>query len=237
MWWSRSREAGKLVGVRAVVGLLILCAAVVSAAVLVRAGDDEAPAAPTSASAKASHQQLERVADAVTRDRDELAAQGVFVEFSYVEDGCAVVSLVNPTAPNIEYVQRRYRGACVARRRMGPIVGGGCFGAVRPPTRGGSVRVPDVQDLGLVEASRRVLAADLTFTTTCLGRARNAQWVPDEPEDELVRVVAQCPEAGQQVRPGTEVALRATTTLPGAFPFTVGPSGKCVDGRDPEPQL
>jgi len=96
------------------------------------------------------------------------------------------------------------------------------------------VTVPDVGDLGLVEASRRVLAAGLTFTTSCLGRARDAEWVPSNPADQLVRVVAQCPHAGMRVRRGTEVALQARAVLPGSFSYLAGTSARCVDGRHPE---
>ena len=88
--------------------------------------------------------------------------------------------------------------------------------------------VPDVGDLGLVEASRRVLAAELTFTASCPGQGGNGEWVPARPADDLVRVVAQCPHAGRRVRRGTEVARQARAVLPGGFTYFIGAPGPCT---------
>jgi len=217
---------------RVAVGAVVLTlAALVATIIFGRAnGTEDEPA--SRAPARPTYGQLARLVERISRDRDILAAQGVFFESAGVGASCAVVWLLNPTAPNIAYVQRRFPGVCVDPSPMGPI--DACPDTIRGMTRGGRVTVPDVRELGLVEASRRVLAADLTFTTACLGRARNVEWVPANPADDLVRVVAQCPRAGEHVRRSTEVALHAQAILPGSFAHVVGTSRRCDDRRNPE---
>lgn len=179
------------------------------------------PAKPT----KPTYGQLAREANRLFEDADALAAEGIFLESTGVGNDCVFVSLSNPTGPNVEYVQRRYARTCIEPRPMGP--GDFCDGRPAEVVRSGSVRVPDVRDLGLAEASRRVLAAGLTFTTTCVGRHRNVEWVPVNPPDELVRVTSQCPRASRRVRRNTEVALLASATLPGGYEHHVGAASGC----------
>jgi hypothetical protein len=213
---------------RVAVGAVVITLVALATAIILARSPREPP---RRASAKPTYGQLARLVERISRDREFLEAQGVLLEMAGVGDGCAVVWLRNPTAPNVAYVQRRFPGTCVEPRPGGPIHA--CV-SHRSATRGGPITVPDVSDLGLLDASRRVLAAGLTFTTTCLGRARNVEWVASDPEDQLVRVVAQCPRAGERVRRGTEVALQAQAVLPGGFRHSVGASAGCVDGRNPE---
>jgi hypothetical protein len=216
--------------VRVVVVAVVSAFAVLVAAMLfARASATDDEPAPR-VRAKPTYGQLARLVERIDRTREAFAADGIFLEAAGVGDGCAVVSLLNPTVPNVAYVKRRFPGTCVERRPWG--IADVCDPTGANSTRNGPVVVPNVRDLGLVEASRRVLAAGLTFTATCLGRARNVEWVSIRPADELVRVVAQCPRAGEHVRRNTEVALQARTVLPGGFDYLVGPPGRCSDRRD-----
>lgn len=210
---------------------VFLIAFVGLAAAIIFVRTDRAEREPARSPAKPTYGQLARLVDRIDRDREFLATQGILLETAGVGADCVMVWLANPTSPNVAYMRRRFPKTCVERRPMGPI--SGCF-STRGVTRGGPVIVPDVGDLGLVEASRRVLAAGLTFTTGCIGRARNVEWVPSNPADRLVRVVAQCPRAGQRVRRGTEVALQAKALLPGSFNYLAGAFVGCVDRRHPE---
>jgi hypothetical protein len=224
---SVSHGSGHTGGVRVVflvAGLAALAVGVVYVGVDTTE-DERAPAAP-------SYGQLARLVERVVGDEEALARHGIYLEGAGVGDSCTVVHLLNPTAPNIGYVEQRYPGACVEPRPLGPS--DDCAPAERHAPRAGPVTVPDVDDLGLVEASRRVLAASLTFTTTCLGRARDVEWVPLGPADGLVRVASQCPRAGERVARGTEVALQARGVLPGGFEHFVGVLGRCDDERNPE---
>jgi hypothetical protein len=209
----------------AIASLTVICVALVAIFALSRADDTDQPSA-RQRPAEPGYGQLARVAERINQDRVALEIKGIFLEGAGVGSGCASVSLANPTAPNTDYMQRRYPGACVESRPMGAM--SFCDGTVPEFARGGHAKVPNVSDLGLVEASRRILAADLTFTATCPGRARDVEWVPSGPADELVRVVAQCPPAGERVRRGTEVALQARATLPGGFEYSIGSAGDCA---------
>ena len=216
----------------AIAFLMIICVVVVAIFAISRADDtDQRPVRQRPA--KPNYGQLARVAERINQDRVVLATKGIVLEGAGVGSGCASVSLANPTTPNRAYMQRRYPGVCVEFRPMGAM--SFCDGTVPENARNGQVKVPDVSDLGLAEASRRVLAADLTFTATCPGRSRDVEWVPSGPADELVRVVAQCPRAGERVRRGTEVALQARATLPGGFEYSIGSSGGCAHGSGSEP--
>jgi photosystem II stability/assembly factor-like uncharacterized protein len=162
-----------------------------AAAVLLHTSDE---GSTRTAPAKLTYGQLAQIAERVDRDREVLADQGVLLETAGVGDGCTFVSLLNPTAPNIAYMQRRYSNLCVEKRPLGPL--DGCVTG-RGLVRRGPVIVPDVRDPGLAEASRRLVAAGLSFTTGCIGDARVDEWVPSNPADRLVRVTSQCPRPGQ----------------------------------------
>lgn len=216
-------------------GLAVLAAAIV----YTRAGSEE-PAAPRpQASATPSFEQRSRLSEQITRDRDGLTLQGVYLVGVTLEDACARVSLLNPTAANIAYVERRFRGACVARDAGAPAKT--CREATRGLTRNGAVTVPSVLDLRPGEASRRLLAVDLAYSLACLGDEKTAAWDATAPQDALLRVIAQCPRAGERVRAGTEVALQAAIMLPGGFQYTVGAldeaatgtTSPCGDRRNP----
>jgi hypothetical protein len=212
--------------------LLAVCGVAVAAfaAVVVSAreqGTEDASGTRPASTPEWTYGQYARVADSIERDRDALVDRGIFLEGSGVGNHCVFVSLSNPTEPNVAYIRHRYPKTCVEPRPLGPI--DACL-----PTRvradRGPVKVPDVLDLGLAEASRRILAADLTFTASCPGRKRNVEWVPQNPADQLVRVTAQCPRAGERVRAGSEIALLAQTQLPGGFNHYVGTAGACDSG-------
>jgi hypothetical protein len=222
----------------ALVLLVAALAALAAAVVFVRAQDDEPAQAPR-ATATPGYEQRARLSERISRDREKLADQGVFLVGVTLEEVCARVALLNPTPANVAYVEARYVGACVAAEPAAPAKT--CGDTPRELTRDGRVSVPDVRDLGLAQASRRVLAADLTFTAGCLGDEQTTVWAPGGPADELLRVVEQCPRPGERVRAGTEVALEATATLPGGFRHRVGAldeaatgsGAPCGDGRNP----
>jgi hypothetical protein len=212
--------------------LTIICVVLVALFAISRADDtDQRPVRQRPA--QPNYGQLAHVSERINQDRVALETKGIFLEGAGVGSGCASVSLANPTAPNRAYMQRRYPGVCVEPRPMGEM--SFCDGTVPESARGGHVKVPDVSDLGLAEASRRVLAADLTFTATCPGRTRDVEWVPSGAADELVRVVTQCPRAGERVRRSTEVALQARAILPGGFEYSIGSAGGCAHGSGSEP--
>jgi len=98
-------------------GVLIALGALAAAIIFAAAERKPEPRA----SAKPTYGQLARIAERIDRDREFLATQGVFLEFAGVGSGCVLVSLANPTAPNVEYMKRRFPKVCVERRPVGPI--------------------------------------------------------------------------------------------------------------------
>jgi hypothetical protein len=167
---------------------------VAAAVIFVSESDSKKSGVPRPSASKPRYGQLARIVDRVDRDREALAAQGVMLKTAGVGGDCVVVSLSNPTAPN----------------------------------------VPDVRDLGLAEASHRVVAAGLSFTTDCIGQGRVDKWVPNNPADRFARVLSQRPQAGQRVRRRTEIALEANAILPGSFTYRTGAFVGCADRRHPE---
>lgn len=187
-----------------------------------------------------SRAELYRLQDRIDKRWDELARQGIFIESTgHPAEPCLSVTLDNPTPANIAYLQRRFGpDVCVERNPDGrPEV---CPGSVQPPLPEGPVTVPDLRDLGLREASRRLVAGGLTYAAACLGegKRRVLRITRGTPMD-LARVVKQCPHAGQRVPAGTEVALDAAAVLPGRFKYEVGAlsfrstgtTKPCQDGR------
>ena len=120
--------------------------------------------------------------------------------------GDAPAALVRPWSPHgppcacSTTSSRRSRSAVISRAHFAPP---NCDSRFRPGPTSATACVPSSPRSahGSTEPGPRRDRAPQERGG--LGRARNAQWVPDEPADELVRVLAQCPEAGQQVRPGT----------------------------------
>ena len=190
-----------------------------------------------------SDRQLRVVQQRIERARSsgELGRIGVYV----VSNGrggrpCVAVALANPTRPNVEYVERRFRGTCVERRGFQREQA--CSERPIEHRDIGTVSVPNVGDLELYDAERVLVAAGLTFTFDCLGDRHERARRPSASEPErLARIVAQCPRPGERVRPGTEVALNAAAELPGGFVFrrealnfyNTGTRRPCPDGRHP----
>ncbi len=106
------------------------------------------------------------------------------------------VSLMNPTPANVGYVEQRYKGACVHNEPAVPEKE--CGETTRGLTRSGKVTVPNLFELGLVEASKRVLSDDLVYTTGCLGEQKTEPFSPSIAPDTLLRVSAQCPAPGER---------------------------------------
>jgi hypothetical protein len=219
--------------------LLVAALAVLAAAVVYTRVEDDAPEPAPRATATPSYEQRVRLSERVTREREGLAAQGIYLVGVSLEDACARVALLNPTPANVAHLETLYPGTCVSTEAA--AVPKTCRTTTRPLTRDGDVEVPDVLDLRPQDASRRVLADDLTFTLACLGDGETAPWQPRGPQDALLRVTAQCPRPGERVRPGTEVALHAAVVLPGGFEHRVGAldeiatgtTSPCGDGRNP----
>lgn len=214
--------------------LLVAALAALAAAVIfvLEPGQDEPAPAPR-ASATPSYEQRTRLSERITRDQDGLLEQGIYVMGTNLGEACVSVALANPTAANREYVERRIPGTCVAREpAQRPET---CQDEQRTLTREGPVTVPDLRDLTLAEASRVLLAEELTYAADCLGEAKDTPWTPVGPPDELARVVEQCPRPGEEVRAGTEVALDAVVVLPGDFRHRISAldDGACRDGRNP----
>ncbi len=200
--------------------------------------EEPAPTAPR-ATATPSYEQRARLSERITRDRAGLAEEGIYLVGVTLDDSCARVSLLNPTPANIAYVEDRFPGACVADGAQ--AVEKTCSEDARGLTRPGTVEVPDVLDMRLSDASRRVLASDLVYSAQCPGDEETAGWEPSGPQDEQLRVIAQCPRPGERVRAGTEVALDAAVLLPGGFQHRIGAldeaatgtASPCSDGRNP----
>lgn len=191
--------------------------------------------------AQATHAELRAVQRRVEAAEHALALQGIYLAGTALNATCATVSLVNPSRPNIAYVERRFGPhACVEREPDGPVQS--CPGYVGREVPAGSVAVPNLRDLGLYEAEQRVVREHLTYAVSCLGaREREPRRPASTSPDALVRVVAQCPRSGERVPAGTSVALEARITLPGGFPYRVGvldvynagTRRPCGDGRNP----
>ena len=146
----------------------VLAVAVVTPAVALGASRDEA-------GSRQSPADLVALQARIDADRDALAREGVYVMATgRTADPCVAMWLANPTEPNIQYLERRYGQVCVRRKPEG--YGKACGGARARSLRRGPVTVPDVRGLGIEVATRRLVAAGLTFTIACLGdREHRAQ--------------------------------------------------------------
>lgn len=219
--------------------LLVSALAVLAAAIVYTRAEDDEPAQGPRATATPSYEQRARLAERITRERTGLASQGVYLAGVKLEASCARVALLNPTRANVAYVEGLFRGSCVSGEPGAPPKT--CRETTRALTRDGDVTVPNVLDMRPSDASRRLLADDLSYALACLGDEEETPWVPAGREDILLRVIAQCPRPGERVRAGTEVALQAAIMLPGDFQYTVGAldeaatgtASPCGDGRNP----
>jgi hypothetical protein len=213
----------------AVAGLVIALLGVTAGLTLAATGDGSA-SRPTP-----SRAQLIRLQDRINRRWHALGRQGIYVMFTgQLAARCVSVELANPTRPNVAYLRQRFGPwVCVDRKPASPAIA--CPGYSAPPLPQGPAVVPNVNDLGLEEAERRVLTSGLTYTTGCHGdhRARVRRLRSYSP-DQLARVGRQCPHAGQRVPAGTEVALAGVAILPGGYryPTSAGLGSSCVDGRN-----
>ena len=220
--------------------LLVVCAAVAlplaGGIALAAGGDGPSKRKPPTEAEKV------RLQGRIAKRAEALARQGIYIEATGRGKPCVSVYLANPTRPNIEYLRREFHGVCVLKEPMGRLMA--CTGYTPPSPPSGSVTVPDVGDLGLYEASRRVTRAGLTYTLNCLGERKTRAKRPSQySPDQLARIADQCPRPGERVPPGTEVALEARALLPGGFEYrvgslnsyTTGTSKPCADGRNPAP--
>src|SRR3954470_3277658 len=95
------------------IGVLLVCAAVASAGLL----------AITSASGDGSHRDRRtRLQHVIERDMPRLARAGIYVQGTGIAASCVVVSVANPTAPNVDYLRRRYGEPMCVERQSGPLV-------------------------------------------------------------------------------------------------------------------
>jgi hypothetical protein len=185
-------------------------------------------AAPTEA-------QLEHLQDRINAQLGALARDGVYVPETALAAHCVSVRVINPTAPNVAYLHRRFgtTGMCIDRAHRTSA----CADLfILHHTR--DVRtVPDLHDLGLYTAERRTLAAGFPFAIDCRnqGDRRPRRPAPRTPEA-LVRVTAQCPRAGARAPVDTPIEITAEAILPGGFRYVVAPARdpgtpRCADRR------
>ena len=186
----------------------VLAVAVVTPAVALGASRDEA-------GSRQSPADLVALQARIDADRDALAREGVYVMATgRTADPCVAMWLANPTEPNIQYLERRYGQVCVRRKPEG--YGKACGGARARSLRRGPVTVPDVRGLGIEVATRRLVAAGLTFTIACLGDREHRAQVPSRHSpDQLVRITRQCPRPREAVPRDAEVALVGKAIAPG----------------------
>lgn len=177
----------------------------------------------------------------IVGQRQNLAAQGIFLVGTERNRSCLTVGLANPTRPNRNYVLQRFgNGVCVATTPDAPMQA--CSGPFSKKVATGSVTVPDISDLGLFQAEKRITALGLRYAVRCLsdsiGIARRP--VRFSPEA-LVRITAQCPRPGEKVPASSTVALHGVAPLPGGFDYAIGvldvyntgSNNPCQDGRNP----
>jgi hypothetical protein len=207
----------------------VIVAAVVVAAAL---GADASPP-PTRAELLRIQARIDKAWIAGT-----LARQGIFVMTTGPRAArCVSVEVANPTAPNRQYLERRFGPHVCVKRRPGGFVSG-CSGVLPRATPPGTATVPDISELTLYEAEQRLAAAHLTWSSRCIGDAKR---VPEQPGrytlERLMHVTAQCPQPGENVPPGTEVALGLAASLAGGFQLRGGPLAaaehRCSEGRNP----
>ena len=169
----------------------------------------------------ASTASLERLQDRIDRETPTLARQGVYVRTTSLEAHCAAVVVENLTAPNRRDLEQRYgEGACL-RQASGPPAA--ACALVRRRDTGLRKPVPDVSDLGLYEAQRRLVAAGFTFSIECPGQSDDRPIRPSRfSPDALVRITRQCPAPGATLPDGAPVALQAEAVLPGGHRYVTG---------------
>jgi hypothetical protein len=189
-------------------------------------------------SSRPTSQELQRVQDRLNAERESLARQGIFLSVTAPIPGrCVEARLVNPSAPNAEYLRRHFGPmVCVAKRPIGHI--DSCSGFMRPTVPQGPVTVPAVEGMSLFAAQKRLARDGLAWAVDC---PSDRQRRPRRPNrfsiKALATVTRQCPRPGETVRAGEVVALDAVARMPGGFNYDFGilvqPDIReaCVDGR------
>jgi hypothetical protein len=174
-----------------------------------------------------------KAADRVYRDgvvHEVLAREGVHVATIYEdsERPCVAVDLFNPTAPNRDYLRRRYGRAVCPLQTPETSRPSACGGWEDRPALRGPIRAPDVVGQSLVT----IAAAGLRFSLFC-GRSPDSRprSEPDDPQPYDIEfgaiVTAQCPKPGTRVKRGEVLALDARASLGGGFSFTIANIENC----------
>ncbi len=184
---------------------------------------------------------LHQVQADVRAARPSLASQGIYLIDAQIDSRCVTIVLANPTAPNRDFVRRRF-GQQVCVSPTGGQPDATCVGAYLKTLPDGPIRVPDVTHLSFSAAQRKVTSSGLRFAIRCLGDTDSS--ATDHPRDvpaSLIRVTRQCPAPGEMVPAGAKVALNGAAALPGGFTYrtatltfsTTGHRDPCQDGRNP----
>ena len=158
-----------------------------------------------------------------------LQSEGIYVAYADPGPRCVYVSVLNPSPSNIALLKRRFGNGVCVDRRPGAIPDA-CVGS--PPLTSldsGPVKVPQLLGLGLGQMRERITRAGLTVLNPC--------WIPLSPVpgslDARLRVVGQCPAAGQHVARGTLVGFQMRARLSGGFNYSVDSGdeiGRCGRG-------
>jgi hypothetical protein len=192
----------------------IVVAAAVAAIVALALRDDGGASV-----ARPAPESLDHLRDRVERAAPALEREGVYVQTWGVEARCAYVGVVNPTAPNVAALRRRFGpGArlCIGRVSA-PADACAPFRANRGPTRR---RVPDLRDLGVATASRRAVAAGFSYSFECPGSGTRRALAPRRGSLEaMARVTRQRPAPGTRWPTTRPIELEAVATLPGGFTY------------------
>ncbi|WP_027004831.1 hypothetical protein [Conexibacter woesei] len=207
---------------------MVVAAAVTVAAALALGSGDGRGGRPASVDRGLLQRRIER-------DITALARSGIYVTATGQAATCVAVEVVNPTAPNLDYLRRRYgRGICFDRS-YGPAHF--CAGATTPPP-GRTRVVPDLRDLGIRTATRRAVAAGFSYTLDCAGFGTRKVSHPRRGSlASVARVSAQCPLPGTRAPVNAPITLEAVAILPGRFTYTfsafeaTGSARRCVDGQ------
>ncbi len=147
----------------------------------------------------------------------DLESEGIYVAFADPGLRCLRVSLLNPSPANLARLEHRFGAGICVNRRKGELMDA-CVGSPSlTQLAHGQITVPSLTGLGLKAMQERVHDARLKVTNAC-----SIPLMPDPGSlDDRLRVVRQCPLAGQHVPPGTPVGFQVETLLPGGFRYTV----------------
>jgi hypothetical protein len=169
-----------------------------------------------------SGQSLSALQNTINSQLGVLRRRGVLVDHTALSGSCIRLAVINPTQPNVDYLNRRFGGRLCIDTMQTPAVE--CAPRRPNAATGEEVLVPDVRQLGLYEAEKRLLASGFAFSTRCVGVAqRTAKQPPLGSAEALVRITRQCPAAGEQAVEGSSVVLQADAVLPGGFKYAISP--------------